>query len=117
MRTFAILALAVLMAAPSLTYAQQLLRLPNLESMKHITTRDSEHATDIPGKETAMNFYSGPGGLVYTVYAFRGRTIAFSTHSNSDPQKSYRVYMDLAGKGLFQQINSGPWQVPAWARR
>jgi hypothetical protein len=117
MRILLVFTLAVFLAVPSMTWSQQAYRLPNLSSLKHITTRDSEHAKDVPGKETTMDFYSDNKGQVYTVYTYRGRTVAFSTHSNSDPEKTYRVFMDLDGNRLFQRINTGQWQIPAWARQ
>ncbi len=98
--------------------AQQAYRLPDLRSMKHLTTGSSEHAADIPGKETTMDFYSASGGEIYTVYSYKGRTVAFSVHMNSDIQGTYRVFMDQLGNGAFQEINRGvPWSLPAWARR
>ncbi|MBI5248865.1 MAG: hypothetical protein HY912_05170 [Desulfomonile tiedjei] len=110
-----ILALA---ACPTLSGAQQQgYRLPDLKSMKHLTTSSSDHASDIPGKETTMDFYSAPSGEIFTVYSYRGKTVAFSTHSNSDIQNTLRVFMDLTGQGIFQEINrSVPWQLPAWVR-
>ena len=36
----------------SLASAQQVYRLPDLKSFKHLTTSSSDHAPDIPGKET-----------------------------------------------------------------
>ncbi len=116
MRLCLVIIVGCAIVSSGLSYSQQAVRLPDLSNMKHITTRDSDHATDIPGKETAMDFYSDGAGLVYTVYTYRGRTVAFSSHSNSDPEKTYRVYMDMTGDGVFQPIAGGPWQIPAWAR-
>lgn len=116
MRIWLIMIITLTLHITCPAYSQQAVKLPDLSNMKHITTRDSDHATDIPGKETAMDFYSGGDGLVYTVYTYRGHTVAFSAHSNSDPQKTYRVYMDMNGDGIFQPIAGGPWQIPAWAR-
>jgi hypothetical protein len=97
--------------------AQQKYRLPDVKSMKHITTKNSDHAPDIPGNETTMDYYSGPNGDVVTVYSYRGRTVGFSTHSNKDVQGTYRVFMDLTGEGFFQEINRGiQWQLPAWVK-
>jgi len=97
--------------------AQQLYRLPDVKTMKRLTTQYSDHASDIPGKETVMDFYSASNGQVITVYSFNGRNVVFSTHSNSDIQNTYRLFMDVEGKGLFQEINRGaPWQIPRWAR-
>jgi uncharacterized protein Usg len=98
------------------TAAQQLYQMPDVKSMKHLTTNSSDHAPDIPGKETTMDFYSAPDGTIITVYSYRGRNIAFSTHSNSDVQGTYRVFLDTAGNGLFQDIGKSPWQLPAWSR-
>ncbi len=111
------LAFVVFGAWPLLSEAQQGYRLPDVKSMKRLTTSSSDHAPDIPGKETTMDFYSAPSGEIITVYSYRGKSVAFSTHSNSDFQNTYRVFMDLAGQGLFQEIDrSAPWQLPAWAR-
>ncbi len=96
--------------------AQQVYQLPDLKTLKHLTTATSDHAADIPGKETTMNFYSAPDGTIVTIYSYRGRNVAFSTHTNSDVQGSYRLFMDMVGNGLFQETNKGPWQLPAWTR-
>ncbi len=97
--------------------AQQFYRLPDLKTFKHLTTGSSDHAPDIPGKETMMDYYTAPSGEVYTVYSYRGRNVAFSVHSNSDPQKTRRVFMDMRGDGNFQEINPGvQWYLPAWAK-
>ena len=83
-----------------------------------MTTGTSNHAPDIPGKQTTMDFYSGPGGEMITVYSYNGKRVAFSTHNNSDMQNTYRIFMDLTGDGWFQEINRGAqWQLPAWVRR
>lgn len=111
-------ALAAMMVCASGQFAtaQQLYQLPDVKSLKHLTTSSSDHAPDVPGKETTMDFYSGTGGTIITVYTFRGRNVAFSTHTNSDVQGSYRVFLDTTGKGLFQDIGKSPWQLPGWAR-
>jgi hypothetical protein len=110
-------AVVVLGAWPLLSGAQQAYRLPDVKSMKHLTTSSSDHAQDIPGKETTMDFYSAPTGEIITVYSYRGKNVAFSTHSNSDFQNTYRIFMDLTGQGIFQEIDrSAPWQLPAWVR-
>jgi hypothetical protein len=102
---------------PLASMAQQKFRPPDVRSMKHLTTKNSDHAPDIPGNETAMDFYSAPTGEMVTIYSYRGRTVAFSTHNNSDVQKTYRIFMDLTGEGLFQEIRGGvPWQLPQWAK-
>lgn len=98
------------------SFGQSYYQLPDVRSLKHLTTNSSDHAPDIPGKETQMDSYSGPGGQVVTVYSYRGRPVAFSTHSNSDIQKTYRIFLDPTGEGRFVEINRGPWQIPAWAR-
>lgn len=110
------LAAAIVCAGALFSAAQQLYQLPNVKDLKHLTTSSSDHAPEIPGKETTMDFYSAADGSIITVYSYRGRNIAFSTHHNRDIQGSYRIFMDTAGNGLFQEINKGPWQLPAWAR-
>jgi hypothetical protein len=107
----------IILASAMSTAAQQVFGLPDLSTLKHITSRPSEHAKDIPGPETTMDYYSDPSGQIVTIYTFRGRKVAFSIHSNSDIQNSYRVFMDMAGKGAFQEINRGVhWEIPSWAR-
>ncbi|MCA1960285.1 MAG: hypothetical protein LDL33_05780 [Desulfomonile sp.] len=107
----------VLVAAPFAAVGQQVFRAPDVKSMKHLTTKRSDHARDIPGEETTMDYYIGQNGEIITMYSFRGRTVAFSAHSNTGDQQGYRLYMDLKGDGLFQQVNVGPdWQIPQWAR-
>ncbi|MGO9566447.1 MAG: hypothetical protein ACLP5H_02790 [Desulfomonilaceae bacterium] len=109
--------LLILMTMPLLVQAQQKYRLPDLSSMKHITTKQSNHAPDIPGNQTTMDYYSSPNGDVVTVYSYRGRTVAFSAHSNKDVQGTYRIFMDLTGEGFFQEINRGvQWQLPQWVK-
>jgi hypothetical protein len=117
-RTVIILAAIILfLTLGSLATAQQVYRLPDLKSFKHLTTNSSDHAPDIPGKETTMDYYTAPSGEVYTVYSYRGRNVAFSVHSNSDAQKTRRVFMDMRGDGNFQEINPGAqWYLPGWAR-
>ncbi len=111
----AFLSLAVLASAQQ---APQKYRLPDLRSFKHLTTSSSNHAPDIPGKQTTMDFYSGPGGQMVTVYSYRGRNVAFSIYSNSNIQNTYRTFIDLTGEGWFQEINrSVQWQLPAWVRQ
>jgi uncharacterized protein Usg len=117
-RTIIILAAIILFVIlSSLATAQQFYRLPDLRSFKHLTTRSSDHAPDIPGAETTMDFYTAPSGEIYTVYSYRGRNVAFSVHSNSDIQKTYRIFMDMRGDGNFQEINRGAqWHLPAWVK-
>ena len=86
-------------------HAQQTVTLPEVSKMKLLTTQWSSHASDIPGKQTRMDFYSTPEGQIITVYSYKSRSIAFSVHSNSDVQKSYRLYIDPTGNHLFQEIN------------
>lgn len=119
MRAFALFGLVVLAVSMviSASLAQQAYRLPDLRSMKLLTSKASDRDPEIPGKETTMDFYSGAGGQIVTVYRFRGRTVAFSTHNNSDVQNSYRLYLDMNGNGLFQQIpGNSQWRLPPWAR-
>ncbi|MEW6351528.1 MAG: hypothetical protein AB1646_20945 [Thermodesulfobacteriota bacterium] len=117
MRKIVFFALMISVSSPALIESQQAYRLPDIRSMKHLTTRPSEHCAQIPGKETTQDFYSGPDGLVVTVYSFRGRNVAFSTHNNSDPQKTYRVFMDIYGDGMFREIDrSQHWELPPWSR-
>lgn len=112
-----IVAFSVFCLVPYVSDAQQKFRPPDIRSMKHLTTKSSDHAPDIPGNETVMDYYSAPSGEMVTVYSYRGRTVAFSTHKNSDIQNSYRIYMDLTGEGFFQEINRGvQWQLPQWAK-
>lgn len=97
--------------------AQQKFPLPDISKMKSLTTQMSDHAPDIPGKETTMDFYSTPEGQIVTIYSYKGRRVAFSVHSNSDVQKTYRIFIDPTGERMFQEINPGvQWQLPAWAR-
>ena len=109
--------LCLIISSPLFARAQQKYILPDIRSLKHLTTSKSDHAPDIPGKETTMNFYSAPNGQLISIYSYKGRNVAFSTHSNSDFQNTYRIFMDLTGEGLFQEINkSHPWQLPVWVR-
>ena len=106
-----------LLISPLFSEAQQKFRLPDVQSMKRLTTKNSDHAPDIPGNETVMDYYSAPNGQMITVYSFRGRNVAFSTHNNSDVQNTYRIFMDLTGEGFFQEINRGvQWQLPQWVK-
>jgi hypothetical protein len=114
---FVIVALLTWFLLPSVSMAQQKYRPPDVRTMKHLTTKNSDHAPDIPGNETVMDYYSAPSGDMVTIYSYRGRTVAFSTHNNSDIQKTYRMFMDLTGEGLFQEIQRGiQWQLPAWVK-
>jgi hypothetical protein len=107
----------VLVAGTMMATAQQLFRLPDKSTLKHLTTKQVDRPPDIQGKQITLDYYSAPNGDVVSIYSFRGKYFAFSTHSNSDPQKTYRMFMDMNGSGTFQQINpSVHWQVPAWAK-
>lgn len=98
--------------------AQQAYKLPDVRSLKHLTTQHTDKARDIPGKESTMDFYDAGNGQIITVYSYLGRKFAFSTHSNSNMQGTYRVFLDMEGRGLFQEINRGAsWEVPGWVRR
>ncbi len=97
--------------------AQQRFPMPNVTNLKSLTTQMTDRAPDIPGKETTMTFYSGANGDIITVYTYKGRNVAFSTHNNSDIQKTYRLFVDFTGERLFQEIPPGSaWTLPTWAR-
>jgi hypothetical protein len=84
--------------------------------MKQLTTSSSDHAPDIPGKETTMDFSQPQWRHDYSLLVMR-EVSGFSAHNNSDMQKTYRIFMDLTGDGWFQEINRGvQWQLPAWVR-
>ena len=117
MRLFSVLALIIFAVVPIVSAAPQLYKVPDVSSMKHVTTRSSDRAPEIPGKETSMDYYSAPNGQIITIYSYRGRTVAFSVHSNKDVQKTYRLFMDLNGDGLFQEVDRGAqWRLPRWSR-
>jgi hypothetical protein len=110
-------ALLLVLLIPLVAVAQQYFRPPDLGAMKHLTTRYSDHAADIPGDETKMDYYQALGGEIVTIYSYKGRKVAYSVHSNAPTQKSYRIFLDPKGDGLFQEIMAGvKWQIPAWAR-
>ena len=114
----AILVTSIILSSDLLTLAQQSYRMPDIRSLKHLTTRKSDRAPDIPGKETTLDYYSAPSGQIITVYSFHGRDVAFTTHDNNDMQGSYRLFIDMNGNGLFQEVNrAATWTIPAWARR
>jgi hypothetical protein len=114
---FALAAVVLVLASYGGAIAQQLYRLPDVSGMKHMTTSQTDRSREIPGKETTMDYYAGSGGQIVTIYSFRGRKVAFSTHNNSDIQSTYRIFLDMTGGGTFQEIDrSVPWQLPAWAR-
>jgi hypothetical protein len=107
--------LAVLILAFSLSCAdaQQLYRMPDLKSLKSLTSKAFTRGSD----NTTIDYFSGADGTIITVHSFRGRYIAFSTHSNNDIQGSYRIFLDTAGNGMFQEIDRGiQWTVPPWAK-
>jgi hypothetical protein len=113
---FPILSLLILLVVCP-AEAQQSFTLPDVSKMKELTTQWSDHASEVPGKETKMEFYSTPDGLIYTIYSYKGRTLGFSVHSNRDVQKTYRLFLDAVGNRLFQEVNPGTqWQIPQWAR-
>jgi uncharacterized protein Usg len=98
--------------------AQQFFRMPDLRAMKHLSaSQKADKAPDIPGKETNLDYYVGKDGLIVTVYSYHGNKAAFSTHYNKDIQKTYRIFVDFTGNGMFQEINRGvKWTIPKWAR-
>lgn len=107
----------LILFSPWSVHAQQNFTLPDVSKLKLLTTQWSNHASDIPGKQTRMDFYSTPEGQIITVYSYKGRSIAFSVHSNSDVQKSYRLFIDPTGNHLFQETNPAVhWEIPNWAR-
>jgi hypothetical protein len=114
----AFVAATFLLLTPPINAQQGGYRLPDIRSMKHLTTRQSDHARNIPGKETTMDYYSAPNGSIVTIYSYLGKPVAFSTHSNGNYQGTYRLFMDLTGTGTFQEVNrAAPWELPAWTRR
>lgn len=113
---FTLVLFFAVLAVPVLGAAQQLYRLPDKNSLKHLTTKQVSRPPDVPGKQITLDYYSAPNGDVVSIYSMRGKYFAFSTHSNSDPQHTYRLYMDMNGSGTFQQVNAANWQVPAWAK-
>lgn len=111
------ISLLLLISTLAQSDAQQRFQMPNVSNLKSLTTQMTDRAPDIPGKETTMTFYSGANGEIITVYSYKGRNVAFSTHSNSDIQKTYRLFVDFTGERLFQEIPPGSnWTLPAWSR-
>ena len=55
--------------------AQQKFTAPDVSKLKHLTTQMSDHAPDIPGKETQMDFYSAPEGQIITVYTYKAKQL------------------------------------------
>ncbi len=107
---------ALMLGLPEV-YAQQRFQMPNVGNLKSLTTQMTDRAPDIPGKETTMTFYSGANGDIITVYTYKARNVAFSTHNNSDIQKTYRLFVDFTGERLFQEIPPGSnWTLPPWSR-
>jgi len=110
---------AMLLISPTFAvHAQQGYRLPDIRSLKHLTTKQTDRARDIPGSETTVDYYSAADGSVVTVYTYMGKPVAFSTHSNSNYQGTYRLFMDLTGTGFFQEVSGAiKWELPPWVRR
>jgi len=117
-RRFLMALVAVAFVSPLLSAeAQQVFQMPDVRNMKPITTKTVDRAPDIPGPETTVEYYSAPNGQIITTYSYRGRCVVFSTHSNDDVQKTYRLFMDPKGDRLFVEINrSATWQLPAWVK-
>lgn len=106
----------VIFACASVCEAQQMYALPDVKSMKHLTSKTAKRGGD-QGGATVMDFYTAQDGSIVTIYTYRGRPVVFSTHRNEDLQKTYRVFMDQTGAGGFQEIPRGTqWTIPAWAR-
>ena len=118
MRRIVSFTVLLFLLSPAVIQSQQAYQLPDIRNMKHLTTKAVDHCSEIQGKQTTADYYSGPGGLIVTVYSFRGRNIAFSTHYGSDVQGTYKLFLDHNGDAMFRQIDpSVKWQLPAWARR
>jgi len=112
-----VLVAVVLASTPLFIGAQQVYQLPDVRNLKPITSKMVDRAPDIPGAETTLEYYSAPNGQIITTYSYRGRCVAFSTHSNNDVQNTYRFFMDLKGDRLFFEINRpAQWQLPAWVK-
>jgi hypothetical protein len=116
-RCFMVLVAAAFASAALIVGAQQVYQLPDVRNMKLLTSKMVDRARDIPGAETTVDYYSAPNGQIITTYSYRGRCVAFSTHSNDDLQKTYRLFMDQRGDRLFVEVNrSATWQLPAWVK-
>lgn len=117
MPRWSILLLIGVFVLPGIVRGEQYFRPPNPSSMKHLTTKQTDRAPDIPGNETTLDYYQAPGGEIVAIYSYRGKKIAYSAHRNDDVQNTYRLFLDLKGNGTFEEIQRGvQWQVPAWAR-
>lgn len=110
------IATLILLGFSVVSEAQQMYRLPDRKALKHVTTKQSTRVVDSKGAKATMDYYSAPNGQIITIYSLHGRNFAFSTHSNSDVQGSYRLFMDMTGDGNFQETRGGNWQVPPWVR-
>jgi len=111
------LAISLVAGSFSWSAAQQGYRCPDPRTMKQLTTKYSDHAPDIPGDETLMEYYSAPNGIMVTIYSHKGKNIAFSSYSQSDVQNTYRLFIDYTGNGVFQEVDrSIKWTIPPWAR-
>jgi hypothetical protein len=109
--------IVTVLLAPQVAFGQPHFRPPDPSTMKHLTTKQTDRAPDIPGDETTLSYYQAPGGEIVTIYSFRGKKIAYSVHRNEDVQNTYRLFLDLKGNGMFEEVPRGvKWQVPAWAR-
>ena len=106
----------VLLGLSSVSLAQQMYRLPDKKALTHVTTKQSTRIADRTGAKATLDYYSAPNGQVITIYSLHGRNFAFSTHSNSDAQRSYRLFVDMTGDGNFQEMSAANWQVPLWVR-
>ena len=106
----------VLLGFSAVSVAQQMYRLPDRGALKHVTTKQSNRVLDSRGAKATMDYYSAPNGQIITIYSLHGRNFAFSTHSNSDAQRSYRIFVDMTGDGSFQEVTGASWQVPLWVR-
>lgn len=114
---FMALVAAAFISAAAIVEAQQMYQLPDVRGMKLLTSKMADRSPDIPGAETTVEYYSAPNGQMITTWSYRGKCVAFSTHSNDDVQNTYRLFMDPKGDRLFVEINrSAAWQLPAWVK-
>ncbi len=119
MLKYVVLIPVLVLVAVTVSLGQQFYHLPDLRSMKRLSaSKQVDRAPDIPGNETNMDYYAGADGMIVTVYSYRGNKAAFSIHNNSDIQKTYRLFIDNMGNGLFQEISPTiKWTLPDWAKR
>jgi hypothetical protein len=116
-RSSILIAIISLYLWPQIVWGGQFFRPPNPSSMKHLTTKQTDRAPDIPGDETTLDYYQAPGGEIVTIYSYRGKKIAYSVHRNDDVQNTYRLFLDQKGSGLFEEGQRGiQWTIPGWAR-